>query len=512
MTTADSYDHEVAVIGAGPGGIAAGAMLQQAGIRDFVILERADEMGGSWRDNTYPGICVDLPALAYQYSFARNARWTRLYPGGAEVRSYHLAVAERFGLRRHVRLSTDIAREVWDEERHLWKLHTADGRVITARFLISAVGAFLKPREHVGIPDMDKYRGKIQRPASWDHSFDHTGLRVAVIGTGASSVQITPSIAPAVQWLQVYQRTPVWCLPKYNPELPPWFRRALAIPGVAAALHGGTALMAGEILTRLLSSVPLERAGPILQRADDAAKRRYAAYVRQVVNDPETARQLAPWYGPMAKRPTFSSTYLQAFNRDNVQLITERIERFTEKGLLTADGTDHQLDMIVLATGYEMFSDPESYRPGTITGRNGFDLSTFYNEHRLQAYESTALPGLPNRWMLIGPYSWTIAGYHVFIETNARHAVRAITAARRRRATAMEVRQNAHDAYDAELRRRGEVINYYYTVLNKDVRTYYVNAHGDTPFFRPSSLIEARWHARHFPLDDYTYGRLGSLS
>jgi cation diffusion facilitator CzcD-associated flavoprotein CzcO len=497
-------DHEVVVIGAGPGGIAAGAMLRRAGLRDFAILERAGEFGGSWRDNHYPGIGVDIPALAYQYSFARKPDWARLFPKGAEVKAYHEGVARRFGLHEHVRFGVDVAREVWDDEQHVWRLHLRGGGTVTARFVISAVGAFLNPREDVGIPGLGDYAGTLQRPAAWDHGFDHTGRRVAVIGTGASSVQITPAIAGEVAALTVFQRTPVWCLPKPDLELAPWFQRALAVPGVAAGLHG-VGLGGMQVLTSFVSRTPPALARPVVRAGDRAAKALYARYIRRVVRDPATAAALTPHYGPLTKRPTISNDYLRAFNRDNVTLVTAGIDRFTEKGIRTADGVEHEFDMIVLATGYELFSDPESYRPGMIVGRDGFDLGEFYRVHHLQAYESVALPGLPNRWMLTGPYSWTGTGWHLLVEVNARHAIRAIGEARRRGATLAEVRQPAHDAYHAEVLRRNQVIQFYFTVQNRGVRTYYVNSQGESVYVRPSSVLEARRRSRTFPLDDYRY-------
>ena len=504
MSEQRGYDHEVVVIGAGPGGIAAGALLKMAGLRDFAILERAAEVGGSWRDNSYPGIGVDVPALAYQYSFARKPDWQRLFPRGEEVLAYHRHVAKKFGLYRHLRFNTGVVREVWDDQRHRWNLHTGDGRTITARFVISAVGAFLNPKHDVGIPGLDDYTGIIQRPASWDHTQAHSGLRVAVIGTGASSVQITPAIAPEVATLDVYQRTPVWCLPKPDVELAPWFQRALGVPGVAAGLHGvGLAVL--EAATWLLSTAPLPLGRPAAAAMDRIAKRRYAAYLRRIVDDPATAAALTPDYGPLTKRPTISNGYPRAFNRDNVSLLTTPIDRFTSTGIRTADGVEHAYDMVVLATGYELFSDPESYRPDTVVGRDGFDLGEFYNANRLQAYESVALPGLPNRWTLVGPYSWTGTGWHLLVEISAGHAIRAITEARRRQATRAEVTQQAHHRYHAEVLRRGQLIQYYFTELNKGVRTYYVNSHGESVYVRPSSVLQARRSSRRFPLDDYRY-------
>lgn len=496
-------DHEVVVIGAGPGGIAAGVRLLREGIDDFVMLERAGDIGGSWRDNTYPGIGVDIPSIAYQYSFARNPDWSRTFARGAEVQAYHRSVVHRFGLWPHIRFHTEVHREVWDGQRHLWRLHTGDG-VLTARFVINAVGAFLKEKDDPGIPGLGSYAGKLQRPTSWDHGYPLAGKRVALIGTGASSVQITPSIAPEAGVLDVYQRTPVWCLPKPDFRIPRILQRAQRIPGVVAGLHG-LGLLAVEALLRLAVYSPFPVAKLGMRAMDAGARRAYRRYLRAVVDDPDTRTALLPDYGPLGKRPTLSNDFLRTFNRANTTLRTTPIERFTPRGLRTVDGVEHEYDVIVLATGYELFSDPESYRPGTIVGRDGFDLGTFFAEHRMQAYESVAVPRLPNRWMLVGPYSWTGTGWHLLVEITSQHAVRAIGEARRRGATAVEVRQEAHDGYHARVRERGKIIAHYFSVQNRGLRTYYVNSHGDMPYIRPSSVLQARRASRNFDLDDYRY-------
>lgn len=496
-------DHEIVVIGAGPGGIAAGALLKRAGIEEFTILERAGEVGGSWRDNTYPGISVDVPALVYQYSFARKADWPTAFPTGAEVKAYHQDVARRYGLYRHIRFHTEIVREVWDQTHRRWSLHTADNEIITARFVISAVGAFLRPRAD-GIAGIGDFAGTVQRPDAWDHAYDMAGKRVAVVGTGASAVQITPAIAPEVGHLDVYQRTPVWCLPKPNYQVPRWLQTALRVPGVAAA-QCGMILLGLEPVARLATIMPLTVAKPLMTAFDAFAKRAYRRYLRRTVDDPETAAALTPDYGPMAKRLTLSTGYPAVFNRDNVRLVTDDIERITEHGIRTSDGAEHQYDVIVLATGYEMYTEPESYAEGAVVGRDGFDLGQFYSANGLQAYEGVAVAGLPNRWMLVGPYSMADIGWHGLVETTASHAIRAIVEARRRQATSVEVSERAHAAHHAEICRRGQVLRHYVSTQNKGVRTYYRNSHGDTVYFRPAGALETRWRGRHFPFADYHF-------
>ncbi|WP_433672908.1 flavin-containing monooxygenase [Nocardia sp. CA-136227] len=501
MTT--EPDHEIVVIGAGPGGIAAGVLLKRAGIEEFTILERAGEVGGSWRDNSYPGISVDVPALIYQYSFARKADWPTAFPTGAEVQAYHQDVARRFGLYRHLRFHTEIVREVWDEKHRRWALHTAGNEIITARFVISAVGAFLRPKAD-GINGLDDFTGIVQRPATWDHALDLAGKRVAVVGTGASSVQLTPAIAPDVAHLDVYQRTPVWCIPKPNLPVPRWFQAALRVPGVAAALRG-MMLLGLEPIARLVTIMPLAVAKPMMAAFDSLAKRAYRRYLRRIIDDPETAAALTPDYGPMAKRVTLSAGYPAVFNRDNVGLVADDIERFTEQGILAGDGTERKYDVIVLATGYEMYTDPESYVEGAVVGRDGFDLGQFFGAHGVQTYEGVAVAGLPNRWMLVGPYTMADIGWHGMVETTASHAIRAIVEARRRHASTVEVSGQAHAAHHAEIRRRGRVLRYYVETQNKGTRTYYRNSHGDVAYFRPAGALEARWRGRHFPFTDYHF-------
>lgn len=497
-------EYEVAVIGAGPGGIAAGVKLRKAGIENFVIVERADDVGGSWHENHYPGIGVDIPAVAYQYSFARNSNWSRVFPFGAEVKKYHVDVARHFGLYPHIRFDTNVEREQWDDGARLWKLHTADGTIVTARFVISAVGAFVRPKHDVGIPGVKSFKGKVQRPANWDHDYDLTGKSVGIIGTGASAVQIIPTIAPQVGHLTVFQRTPVWSIPKPDFQIPRALQKVLAVPGVQPALHG-SALVVIDLVLRAIVKGPRGVMRPAMDRFDAVCIAAYRRYLNHVVAEVDTREKLMPDFGIAAKRPTMSNGYIKAYNRDNVSLVTEAIEKITPTGVKTRDTVQHKLDVLILATGYEVFSDPETYRPGTIAGRGGFDLAKFYNEHGLQAYESVSVPNLPNRWTLCGPYSWTGSGWHAFVEMTSDHAVRAITETRRRGAVVCEIRKEAADAYHEALYERGELLRYYLTELNAHVPTYYRNSQGDTTYVRPSGFFEARRGNRKFPLDDYSY-------
>lgn len=496
--------HRIAIIGAGPGGICAAAQLVRRGIQDFVILERESDFGGSWRDNHYPGLGVDVPGFTYQYSFARNPHWSRMFPKGGEVLEYHRAVARRFGLYDHARWGVRITAEQWDDDAGYWRLITDSGEEITAQFVISAIGAYITAKEDPGIPGHRDFAGKILRPNDWDHDYDLRDKRVAVIGTGASSVQITPAIAPDVTSLSVFQRTPVWALPKPDFPMPRPARALLAAPGIGTGLSAIANLVV-EVCLRLVYQTPRPVFRAVAPLFDKVSRVAYRRYLRVVVRDKRTREGLEPGYGPLGKRPTLSNAFLQSFNRDNVELVTEPIERIVAEGIETRSGRLFEVDAIVMATGYHLFSDPESYAEGAVTGRNGFDLGVFYNKERLQAYQSVAVPQLPNRWMLVGPYSWIGTGWHELVEISSGHAINVIEAAMERGARAVEVRKHAHDRYHAMIRRHDQNIDYYFNTVNAGLRTYYVNSAGDMPYIRPTSLFEARRQSAQVDLSAYEF-------
>ncbi len=501
--------HLVAVIGAGPGGICASILLKKRGITDFVILEQETDFGGSWRDNHYPGLGVDVPGFTYQYSFARNPRWSRMFPRGREVHEYHRRVAREHGLYPHAKWNSRVVQEEWDDANGFWRLHLEDGTQVTARFVISAVGAYLKAKEDPGIPGHREFAGTVLRPNAWDHDYDLSGKRVAVIGTGASSVQITPSIASEVRSLEVFQRTPVWALPKPDFPMTRAMQAGMALPGVGP-VFSAVANLVVEVALRIVYQTPrpLFRVGaPVF---DKIARALYRGYLRSVVQDPADRRRLMPDYGLLGKRPTLSNSFLQAFNRPNVSLVDTPIERIVEDGIVDADGRLHEFDAIVMATGYHLFSDPESYVEGAVVGRGGFDLGVFYNTERLQAYQSVSVPNLPNRWMLVGPYSWIGTGWHELVEISSSHAVNVIAEALAQGAEVVEVTEQAHRSYHEMIRRNDENIDYYFNTVNAGLRTYYVNSAGDMPYIRPTSLFQARRQSRNVDMSAYSLRTVGA--
>ncbi|WP_078315313.1 NAD(P)/FAD-dependent oxidoreductase [Mycobacterium sp. D16Q16] len=501
-------DCQVAIVGAGPGGIAAAHYLREQGIDDFVILDRAEDFGGTWRDNTYPGLGVDIPVLFYQLSFARTGRWKKLFADGAEIQRYHLSVAEELGLRTHFRGSSAVTAERWNEDGGHWELTVAGKPGIRARYVISAVGGYIDTKPGPDIPGLSDFRGRTMRPNAWDHTYDYTGKRVAVVGTGSSGIQIAPAVAGAAAAVTTFQRTPAWIIPKPNPDLSARTQQMLSAPFVLTVLNAlivGAMDAAQAVLFHLLPLLPEPLLRRMIPRYDDMARRWYRKLLAGTVRDPALRDALMPGYGILARRTVLSSDFLQAVDAGKVRLVTNPIVRVTATGIETRDGTHHDVDLLVLATGYEIYTDPEHYKPGTVRGRNGFDLGEYYRDHEMRTYGGSALPGLPNRWVLVGPEGNQGQGWHAMVEANARHAARVIAASSRSRREVAEVRQQAFDKWVRRMARQGKAIRLYATDCQPPLSTYFVNSKGEARYYRPQTVSEMNWFSKHSPLSDYSF-------
>jgi len=500
MTTTppDSYDHEVIVVGAGFSGIGAAIKLREAGFEDFLLVDDADGVGGTWHWNTYPGVAVDIPSFSYQFSFAQRDDWSRVYAPGRELKAYAEWCVDAYRLRPNIRFSTTVTAAEFDERRHIWTLHTADGARLRARFVISGTGALTRPKLP-DIPGVADFGGATMHTARWDHHQDLRGKRVAIIGTGASAVQVIPEIAPKVAHLTVFQRTPIWCLPRPDLPLPAPLRLALRMPG-------------GKSLTRLASQTYVELTFPISAHYHDTVptteigERLARAHLRRQVHDPVLREKLTPRYTLGCKRPSFSNDYLATYNRGNVTLETDPIAEITRTGLRTATGTEHPADILILATGFKVMEAGEmpTYR---LRGVGGRDLEQWWNENRLQAYEGVSVPGFPNFFTVIGPYGYNGSSYFALIENQVRHILRCLRHARARDATSIEVTAEANDRFFREMlaRRGGQV---FWQDGCATANSYYFDKHGDVPL-RPSTTLEAAWRSGHFALDDYRFTRSG---
>jgi cation diffusion facilitator CzcD-associated flavoprotein CzcO len=487
-------DFEVAVIGAGFSGIGTAIKLDEAGIRDWALLEEGDGVGGAWHWNTYPGIGVDIPSFSYQFSFEQRSDWSRVYAKGAELKGYADHCVDRYGLRSRIRFGTTVVGAAFDAEGHFWKLDIAEGPPLTARYVVGATGVFSQPKPPE-IPGLDEFASTVMHTARWDHGVDLRGRRVALIGTGASAVQVIPAIAPEVERLTVLQRTPVWCLPKPDGAIAPRVRRVLErVPGAQRAARAASQAyveLTFPIAAHYYGVVPLAKAG----------ERTALKHLRREVKDPAVREKLTPRYGLGCKRPTFSNDYLAAFNRPNVELETAPIESFTPSGVRTEAG-EHEAEVLILATGFKVF-EKGNMPPYPVRGKDGVELGEWWDENRFQAYEGVSVPGFPNMFMILGPYGFNGSSYFNLIEHQARHIVRCLTRARSSGSTAVEVTAEANRRYwEAMLARRDKQV--FFSGTCSTANSYYFDVHGDAPF-RPATTPEVAWRSAHFDLDDYSF-------
>lgn len=487
-------DYQTLIVGAGFSGIGAAIKLDRARLPDYLLIEAGDGVGGTWHWNTYPGIGVDIPSFSYQFSFEQSPEWSRTYAPGRELKAYAEHCVDKYGIGSRIRFNTKVLSAEFDTDNDLWRVGTDTGGVLTARFLINASGVLTQPN----LPDIagvDDFDGITMHTARWDHTQSLAGKRVAIIGTGASAVQVIPEIAPIVKHLTVFQRTPIWCFPKFDVPLPVAARWAMRIPG-------------GNALQRVVSQAYVELTFPIAAQyftVFPLAKRAATfgrAYLRRQVRDPVVRDQLTPRYAVGCKRPGFHNTYLSTFNRDDVRLVTEPIAKISPDGVATVDGALHDVDVLILATGFKVM-DTDTVPTFAVSGVGGRSLSRFWDEHRLQAYEGVSIPGFPNLFSVFGPYGYVGSSYFALIEAQTHHIVRCLGQARRRDATRVEVTEAANDRYFEDMMRKRHR-QVFWQDSCRQAHSYYFDKNGDVPL-RPTTTVEAVWRSRRFDLDDYRF-------
>ena len=488
---------DVVVVGAGISGIGTAMELLELGHLSFVVLERSSELGGTWRDNTYPGVAVDIPSNAYCYPSEGNYPWSRAYATGPEILEYLRHVARKRRVEGHIRYGSEVVSSSWDGGEDTWRTELRGGEVITSTYLIAATGLFTTPI----LPDiegLEAFGGTAFHSAAWPADHDLQGRHVGVIGTGASAVQIVPTIAPEVAQLTVFQRTPIWVAPRPDYPLPPtgspgrlrrfrWVRKMGRLGSEAGI----------ELLT--LATAVYGRA-PFLVRT---VQRLVRGWMRRQVEDPETRERLLPDYTLGCKRPGSSNTYLQAFNRPHVHLVTEPIDRIVADGVVTADGALHAMDTLVLATGF-LTTEKGNAPAFQVFGRDGVELGDFWDRERLQAYCGVAVKGFPNFFLTAGPYSGGF-NWYTMLEAHLGLITGCFAEARRRGATRIEVRADAHDAYMTEMWRRAEdtvFVDHTCSTAN----SYYLDRHGDPALPLPRTPRGRARHLRRKGLEGFVFG------
>ncbi|AOK61183.1 alpha/beta hydrolase [Burkholderia ubonensis] len=490
------------VIGAGFAGIGMAIALQRAGVHDFVILERAHDVGGVWRDNSYPGAACDVPSHLYSFSFEPNPGWSRTFARQPEIHAYLQHCARKYGLARHLRFGAEVAHARYDEPHALWRVTLTDGTTLSAALLVSGTGQLSRPALP-NLPGMETFRGRAFHSAHWDHGYPLAGKRVAVVGTGASAIQFVPAIADAVKTLAVFQRSPAYLIPRPDRAYRPWEQALFRRLPWAMKLHRAAIYVRYE--SRALA---FTRFNGLMKFA---VGRPFLKMLARQVPDAALREQLTPDYPIGCKRLLLSNDYLAAMSKHNVKLVTQGIRRVTEHGIETTDGAHHPVDTIVYGTG---FAATEFLSPMRITGRGGLDLNDAWRRGA-QAYLGMTVPGFPNFFMLYGPN--TNLGHNSIVymlESQIAHVMRCVRAMRRAGATAIDVDAQRYRRFNVHVQQRlaGSVWS--------GCKSWYVDASGHNSTNWPGFTLSYRWLTRFSGLAAYRFstalpgaaGRAGGIA
>lgn len=482
------------IVGTGFGGIGTAIQLNRLGYDNIVMLDREDDLGGTWHVNRYPGLTVDVPSTTYSYSFEPNPYWSRMYATGAEMKRYAEHVTDKYNLRRYMRFNTTVAGARWDEDAQVWLVDLADGQTLSARFLILSTGYLCQPKTP-DIPGIDTFEGRVIHAADWDAGYSMAGRRAGVIGTGSTGVHLIPELAKEVSDLVVYQRTPIWVLPKFDFDFPPAVQRFFAKVPVAQRLlrmstDGFLDLMTVIAMWKFRYFKPVNRGAGYI-----------GALLRFVsIRDKELRRKLRPNYDYGCKRPTLSNSYYRAFNKPHVHLETSGIERIEPDGIVTRDGNKHPIDTLVLATGFDVW---ETNLPAIeVIGRGGRNLGKWWRENRFQAYQGLSVPAFPNFLTQASPYAWVGMSWFSSVEYQMRHMERLFGELQRRNARTFEITEAANARF---LDRMTDLLDDSVFHLGNCAtsRSYWFNESGEAPLFRPTSVRDAIKDQDRFALSDY---------
>ncbi|MGO4200469.1 flavin-containing monooxygenase [Rhodococcus sp. TAF43] len=482
------------IIGSGFAGLGAAIKLTQAGKRNFLVLERGADVGGTWRDNTYPGAACDVPSHLYSYSFALNPEWTRSFSPQPEIQRYISSVARKYNvLDRHV-FGCDVLSARWNEDTARWDVRTSKGD-FEAKIVVSAVGALCEP----SLPDIkgiDEFEGEIFHSAQWNHDADLTGKRVAVIGTGASAIQIVPQLAQKVSHLDVYQRTAPWILPRADREYTKAEHLAFKyLPGFQKLCRTGIYWM------RETQVVGLAKAPIFMKPLQFAAER----HLRRQIEDRALRRKVTPDFQIGCKRMLISNNYYPALAQSNVDVVTDGIAEMRADSVVDRNGTVREVDAIVVATGFHVTDSPTF---AGIFGKDGRSLAETFDEGGQQGYKGSAIANYPNMFFLVGPNTGLGHSSMVFmIESQLNYVVDAIDAIERYDIGTIEVRKDVQDRYNRELQDR----------LSKSVwnnggcASWYLDKHGNNTTLWPGFTFEFRNMTKQFDLGAYRSVTTGDL-
>lgn len=478
--------HQVAIAGSGFAGLGMAIGLRRAGIDDFVVLERADGLGGTWRDNHYPGCACDVPTPLYSFSFAPNPYWSRLYARSEEIRLYLEDCADRFGVRGHIRFGADVTGAHWDEDDQRWTILIGGEPALTADFVVGGFGGLNRP-VYPEIPGLEDFRGALFHSAQWNHDVELTGKRVGVIGTGASAIQIIPQVAKTAAKVTVFQRTPPWVVPKLD-------RR---ISRVEQALYAR--LPVTQKLLRGLIFAITEGVGVAITRYPNLLKIGEAWarwHMRRAIDDPALRDKLTPTYRLGCKRILPSNDFYPALARPNVELETDGITRVEGSRVVTRAGRGHELDVLVCGTGFRI---EEVFAHLDVRGRDGLSLSEAW-AGGIEAHRGTTVAGFPNMALLSGPNTGTGSTSQVYmIEAQIHYVLEMLRTLGSTGAAAIEPRRSAQADYNDWIQRRMRRTVW----LTGGCKSWYLSADGVNRTLYPGPSSEFWRSLRKLRLDEY---------
>jgi cation diffusion facilitator CzcD-associated flavoprotein CzcO len=481
-----AYEHaEVVIVGAGFSGLAMAIRLKQQGVDDFVILERAEEVGGTWHHNTYPGCMCDVPSHLYSLSFAPNPSWSHTYSPQAEIREYLRRCADQFEIRPHLRTNVEVEAASWGDDDERWEVATSAG-TFTATVLVSCMGPFNAPLIP-DVPGLERFEGKTMHSARWDHDYELAGKRVASIGTGASAIQYVPEIRGEVKSLYVFQRTAPWVMPHGDRPVTDVERELYRRLPLAQRLVRGGVYVARELLVFGFAKEP---------RLMGLLEKLARGHMRKQISDPELLEKVTPDYTLGCKRILPSNRWYRALGESNVELVTTPIREVRERSIVDADGVEREVDAIIFGTGFHVTDMPVAQQ---VRGRDAKLISEVW-QGSPRAYLGTALPGFPNLFLLLGPN--TALGHSsmiYMIESQVEHVLSAVRALERSGASTIEVRPEAHAAFnrDVDARMSGTVWD------TGGCKSYYLDDTGRNATLWPDWTWRFRHRARHFDADAY---------
>jgi cation diffusion facilitator CzcD-associated flavoprotein CzcO len=480
---------DAVIVGAGFGGLCAAIKLREAGNDSFVILEKGQDVGGTWNFNSYPGAACDVQSHMYSFSFAGNPNWSKRFAPQPEIKAYIDDVTDRYGIRPFVRFGQEVNEARFDEATALWTVRTKAGDTYTARYFIMASGPLHVPA-FPGIKGLEKFKGKIMHSAQWDHGYDLAGKSVVSIGTGASAIQYCPAIAPQVKQLTVMQRTPAWVIPRDERGYFGIEKKLFARFPLLRKLHRARYYWSNE--ARLAMNVH-----PAIARALEAFVK---GFIRLQVKNPALREKLTPDYTIGCKRILISNQWYAMFNRPNVELVTEGIQEIREHGIVTKDGVERPADCIVLGTGFIV--DPRIYMKNfPVIGVAGRDLRQDWKD-AAEAYLGTTVSGYPNMFQLVGPNTGLGHNSIIFmIESQVHYMLECMKLQQQKQADFIEVKASVQQSFNAQLQR-----DLTGTVWTSGCRSWYQQEDGKNTALWPYSTVRYWRETRKVKPEDYVFG------